>query len=52
MCILMNIWMVRKNSMKLHYLKKVFTVTYEDITDEVYAHAKRLCKYFEIKFFG
>ena len=42
-----NIWMIGKNSMKRHYLKKnIFT---EDITDADYTHAEKACKDFEIK---
>ena len=58
MLILMNIWMIWKNSMKHHYLKKkkkkIFIVKnlyMEDITDAAYAHAKRVSKDFEIKKF-
>ena len=48
--ILMNIWVIRKNSMK-HYLKKYFYghLNMEDIIDADCAHAKGVCKYFEIK---
>ena len=47
--ILMDIWMIGKNSMKHHYLKKK---NWSDITDADYAHAKRVYKYFEIKKLG
>ena len=44
--ILMNMWMIGKNPMKHHYVKKkLFTVlNVEDITDPDYAHAKSICK--------
>ena len=41
--ILMNIWMIGKNSMKHRYLNCYV------VTDADYAHAKRVCKVFEIK---
>ena len=47
----MNIRMIEKNSMKLHYLnKKIFysNLNIEDGTDADYAHAKRVCNGFEI----
>ena len=49
--IFMNIWIIGKNLIKRHYLKKKKKDFYshlnmEDITD---AHAKRVCKDFEIK---
>ena len=50
--ILINLWMIGKNSMKLYHLeKKIFYshLNMEDITDNDYAHAKRVCKDFEIK---
>ena len=44
--------MIGKNSTKHHYLKKkILTdsqLNMEDITDADYAHAKRVCKDFEI----
>ena len=43
--------MIRKNSMK-HYLKKKIFTDIEDITDPDDAHAKRVCKDFEIKNLG
>ena len=47
--ILMNIWMIWKNSMKQHYLKKIFShLNMENITDADYTHTKRVCKDFEI----
>ena len=48
----MNIWMIRKNSVKYFCLKKkIFYIHLNigDITDEDYAHAKRVCKDLEIK---
>ena len=54
--ILTNIRMVGKNSMKQCYLKKkIFFCSHlnmEDITDADYAHAKKVCKDFEIKKLG
>ena len=53
--ILMNIWMIGKNSMNLYYLKKEDFYSHlnvEDITDAAYAHAKRVCKDFERKNLG
>ena len=44
--------MIGKNSLKRHYLKKEAFYSHlnmEDITDVDYAHAKRVCKNFEIK---
>ena len=48
--ILMNIWMIWKNSMEQHYLKKkIFShLNMENITDADYTHTKRVCKDFEI----
>ena len=43
----MNIWMIEKNSMKHHYLKKKIYIHLN--TDAEYAHAKGVCKDFEIK---
>ena len=43
--IFMNVWMIGKKSMKHH-------LNMEDITDGDYAHAKRVCKDFEIKNLG
>ena len=42
----MNIWMVKKNSIKHQYYlkKKIFTVIMEDNTDADYADAKRVAK--------
>ena len=52
----MNIWMIGKNSMKHHYLKKKISIVtdlnMEDITDADYAHAQRVCKSLEIKSLG
>ena len=46
--------MIGKNSMKQRYLKKKIysRLNMEDITDADYAHAKRVCKEFEIKNLG
>ena len=46
--------MIGKNSMKHHYLKRRFYshLYMEDITDADYAHAKRVCKDFEMKNLG
>ena len=51
---LMNIWMIGKNSIKYHYLKKNFYthINIEDITDADYVHTKRVYKDFEIKLLG
>ena len=43
--------MIAKNSMKHHYLKIKYFYS-QDITDADYAHAKRVCKNFEIKNLG
>ena len=51
----MNMWMIGKDSMKHNYLKKKIFYKHlniEDITDAVYAHAKRVCKIFQIKHLG
>ena len=51
----MNIWMIGKNLMKYHYLKKKDFYSHlnmEDITDADYRHVKRVCKEFEIKHLG
>ena len=50
----MKTWLIEKNVMKHHYLKKKnFTVTKEDIiTDTDFENAKRFCKDFEIKKLG
>ena len=50
----MNTYMIGKNSMKYHYLKKKKKIFYgclhmEDITDADYVHTKRVCKDVEIK---
>ena len=48
----MNTWIIGRNSMKHHYLKKKKFYSHlhmENITDADYAHAKRVCKYSEIK---
>ena len=49
--ILMNIWIIGKNSVKHGYLKKKFYshLHMEIITDTDYVHSKRVCKNFEIK---
>ena len=46
--------MIGKNSMKHHYLKKIFFshVSMKDITDANYTHSKRASKDFEIKNLG
>ena len=47
--ILINIWMIGKNSMKLYYLKKktlIVTLLY------LFAHSKRVCKDLRIKHLG
>ena len=47
-----QLWMVGKNSMKHHYLKKIIFYSHlymEDITDRNYTHPKRVCKDFERK---
>ena len=46
--------MIGKNSMKQRYLKnKIYShLNMEDITGADYAHAKRVCKEFEIKNLG
>ena len=44
--------MIGKNSMKFYCLKKEDFYSHlnmEDITDADYAHAKRVCKDFEVK---
>ena len=40
--IILNIWMIGKNSVKHYYLKKKIlqSLKYEDITDADYVHAK------------
>ena len=50
----MNIWLIGKNLMKHHYLKKDFysNLIIEDITEADYTHAKRVFKDFEIKNLG
>ena len=55
MFILTNIWMIGKKLTKRHYLKEKDFYSYlnmEDYTDADYAHAKRVCKDFEIKYLG
>ena len=50
--IIMNIWMIGKNSTKHHYLKheKFYShVNIEEKTNADYTHAERVCKNFEIK---
>ena len=51
---LMNNWIIRKNSMKQHYLKKKIlqSVNMEDITDADLGHTKRVCKDCKIKNLG
>ena len=49
----MKIWLIEKNVMKHHYLKKKnFTVTMEDIPDTDFENTKSFCKDFEIKKLG
>ena len=45
--VLINIWMIGKNSIKRHYLKKnIFShLNMEDVTDADYVHAKSLEKF-------
>ena len=53
--ILLSIWMIGKNLVKYHYQRnKIFysQLNMESITDADYAHAKRVCKDFEIKHLG
>ena len=52
--ILINIWMIWKNSMKFYYLKKKIYnhLDMGDITDTVYVHGKGVCTDFEIKYLG
>ena len=51
--IFMSIWMIRKSSMKYHYLKKkIFTILLQISTGTDSAHAKGICKDFEIKNLG
>ena len=50
-----NIWIIGKNSMKQRYLKKkdfYGFLNMKDITNADYAHAKRVCKDFQIKHLG
>ena len=51
---LMNIWLIGKNSIKLHYLKKKLNshLNMGDINDAGYLHAKTVYKDFEIKKLG
>ena len=49
----MNIWVIGKNLIKLHYhLKKIFIVNLEDISDEDNAHPQKVWDVFEIKNLG
>ena len=52
----MNIWMIEKNSMKHHCMKKkkdsYSHLNMEDVTDENHGHAKRVSKDFEINNLG
>ena len=45
----MNLWMIGKNSMKHHYMRKDFYshLNIENITDTEYTHKKRVFKDFE-----
>ena len=58
MLIFMNMWMVRKNSVKHYCLnEKIFTVTQIwkillQMEDADYTHAKGVCRYFEINNLG
>ena len=47
----MNLLIIGKASMNLHYLKKIFYsyLNMEDVTGADYTHAKGICKGFEIK---
>ena len=49
----MNIWMIGKNLVKHHYMKKkndfYSHLNMEDITEADYAPTKRVCKDFKIK---
>ena len=47
--ILMNIWMIGKDLIKHHYLKKFLEPLMEDIADADYMHRKSVCKDFKIK---
>ena len=49
--ILMNIWLIGKNSKK-HPYHFYHPLDMEDITDAHYKHAKRVCKDFEIQNLG
>ena len=50
--ILMNKWMIEKDSMRHHNLKILKICIYmEDITDADYMHTKRVCNDFQIKKF-
>ena len=51
---LRNTWMIGKNSMKHHYLKKKNFNSHLNMkdTDADYTNAKRVCKEFEIKNLG
>ena len=51
----MNIWMIEKNLMEYHYLKKedfYSNLNTEDNSDADYEHTKRICKEFEINNLG
>ena len=54
MFILLNIWMVGKNSMKHHYLRRDFYghLNMEDINDADYTQPKIVYKDFETKHLG
>ena len=51
---LRNTWMIGKNSMKDHYLKKKHFNSHLNMkdTDADYTNGKRVCKEFEIKNLG
>ena len=51
----MNMWMMRKNSIEDHYVKKKTLYSHlkmEDITNADSTHEKRICKDFEMKHLG
>ena len=54
MFILMNIWIVEKNLMKLNYHQKYFYSNFnlENIDDKDYKHAQKVWDVFEIKNLG
>ena len=53
MFFLINIWVIGKTLIKLHYhLQKIFIVNLEDISDEDNAHPQKVWDVFEIKNLG